>query len=182
MPRRRNGQFVEGGITVFGMTKSVSAAVLLARVSRSVGRWHSSGNGIPDMLFAYNRWGDWWPFPITADSEDPGNHNKLSAYVRSCQKKGSMKAYVLVISGKFSKEGRGKSVRGKKLTDGVLAVCWAPGSCGPFTKAGRTWRFVEKDGGRELQETCTFVAKRGRKDEIETWLDAPIAERRTRSQ
>lgn len=160
---------------MFKMTKSVSAAVLLTRVSRSVCRWHSSGKGIPDMLFAYNRWGDWWPFPITAESEARDNPNRLSAYVRSCQKRGSMKAYVLVINGKFPEEGSGRQRRGKKLTDGVLAICWAAGSCGPFTKAGRTWQFVENEGVRELQETCTFVAKRGRKDEIETWLDAPIA-------
>ena len=166
---------------MFKMTKSVSAAVLLMRVSGSVGRWHSSGKGIPDMLFAYNRWGDWWPLPITAKSEARGNPNKLSTYVRSCQKRGSMKAYVLVINGRFPEEDAGKKGRGKKLTDGVLAICWAAGSYGPFTKAGRTWRFVETDGARELQETCTFVAKQGCKDEIETWLDAPIAERRTRS-
>lgn len=160
---------------MFPMNGSVSAAVLLTRVSKSVVRWHRSGKEIPDMLFAYNRWGDWWPFPITVESEAKGNPNKLSEGVRDYQKRGTMKAFVLLVNGKFPKDGLGKNVHGKMLTAGIMAVCWAPGSCGPFTKAGRIWLFVGKERGKVLQEVCTFVAKPGRRDEMETWLDAPIA-------
>lgn len=165
---------------MFEMKESVSAAVLLKRVSKSVAKWHSSGEGIPDALFAFNRWGDWWPFPITAQTEAESNPNKLSEGLRGFQGSGTIKAYVLVMSVKFPGKSAGKKVRGMKMVDGVLAVCWAPGACGPFTKVGRTWRIIDKDSGKALQVASSFVSRRGQKDEIETWLDEPIAEPKVR--